>query len=50
MVVNANFHFFPIISQWQLIVAITTRVLIRLGQKKQFYSFPLPIDAICEIW
>ena len=33
----------------ETIVAIATRVLIRLGQK-QYYSFPLPIDAVCEIW
>ena len=37
--VSANFYF-PIISQWQL---------IRLEQKHN-YSFPRPIDAICEIW
>ena len=21
-----------------------------IGTKKQYHSFPLPIDAICEIW
>ena len=40
---------FSIISQWQLYVTIATRVLNQLGQK-QFNSFLLPIDAICEIW
>ena len=39
----------PIISQWQLRVAIATRLLIHLRQKKTIVSFPLPIDAICEI-
>ena len=39
---------FPILSLWELKVAIATRVLIRLEQKHN-YSFPLPIDAIYEI-
>ena len=39
---------FPIISLLELNVAIATRVLIRPEQKHN-YSFPLPIDAICEI-
>ena len=38
---------FPIISLWELEVAIATRVLIRLEQKHNFL-FPLPIDAICD--
>ena len=29
---------------------IAIRVLIRLEQKKIFFSFPRPIDAIYEIW
>ena len=38
---------FPNISQ----VAIATRVLIRLEQKKKYnYSLPRPIYAICEFW
>ena len=45
---QCQFSFFPIISQWQLKVAIANRVLIRLGQK-QYYSFPLPIDAILYV-
>ena len=44
--VNAKFHFFPL----KVNVAIATRVLTRLGSKKQYYWFPLPIDAIYEIW
>ena len=39
---------FPIISLLELEVAIATRVIIQLEQKHNF-SFPLPIDAICEI-
>ena len=42
--INANFH----ISHYMSMIA--TRVLIRLEQKKIFFSFPRPIDAIYEIW
>ena len=40
---------FPIISLWELKVAIATRVLIHHWNKKHIYSFPLPINAIYEI-
>ena len=40
---------FPIISQWKLEIAIATRVLSD-WDKKQYYSFPQPTDAMCEIW
>ena len=46
---KCQFSIFPFKSLWQLYVAIATRVLIRLAQK-QYYSFPLPLDAIYEIW
>ena len=39
---------FPIISQWKQ-VAIATEFLSDWN-KKHNYSFPPPIDAICEIW
>ena len=47
---KCQFSFFPILSQWQIKVAIATRIFIRLGQKKQCNLLPLPVDAIRELW
>ena len=38
---------FPIISQWQLYIALATRVLIRLGQKTIFFA---PPAYRCYMW
>ena len=40
---------FPIISLWELKVAIATRVLIQ-PEKEHNFLFPLPKDAMCVIW
>ena len=44
---KCQFSFFPIISQWQLYVAIATRVLIRLGQKTIVF---VPPSYRCYMW
>ena len=65
MAVNANFHFFPIIIQWQLNYKSSYPIGTKKKktynnnkktkpkqnkQTKKNYSFPLLVDAICEIW
>ena len=44
---NCQFSFFPIVSQWQLYVAIATRVLIRLEQKTIVFVPPV---YRCYMW
>ena len=39
----------PIVSEWELSVAMETRVLIRSGPKRNA-AFPLPHDASDKIW
>ena len=46
---------FPIISQWLIRFATKKKKKKKTHTKRtkkntQYYSFPLPIDAICEIW
>ena len=40
---------FLIISQWQLCYH-SNQSSHQIDSKKQNYSFPLPVNAICEIW
>ena len=43
---NANFHF----SHYKSMETISCHSPYPIGKKKQYYLFPLPIDAMCEIW
>ena len=44
----ANFHFSHYKSM-ETISCHSNRSSYPIGTKKQYYSFPLPIDAMCEI-
>ena len=44
-----DFYVFPIVSLWELSVAMETRVLIRPGQNLM-QPFPLLNDALDKIW